>query len=153
MWYNLDIKKLSVLLLPTFLRKSSMIAWMNALVSPLSDVLFWFQKNRENNLYTMAHNGQVCYLKKVLNDRFDSYGRRIEITDGNRYQRQYIYTRGEEKPKRLGRLFLYDRANYGDTGVDFIVLVPLDLIFNSYEMKALIDLYRLGSKRYIIQKK
>ena len=87
----------------------------------------------------------------ALNDKFDVSLRRIKITDGNRFQRQYIYTRGEQKPKFLGTIYLYERADYGDTGVDFIVLVPRGLLYNEFEMKYLIDFYKLASKRYKIQ--
>lgn len=151
MWYNLDINKLTILLTPTFLRKERFLAWLRVLHFPLIEIVDKFNFNRNENLYNLAHNGQVCYLRGVLNDRFDPIQRRIKIADGNRYQRQYIYTRGEQKPKYLGKIYLYDRADYGDTGVDFIVLIPRGLIYNEYEMKALVDFYKLASKRYKIQ--
>ncbi len=151
MWYNLDINKLTILLTPTFLRKERFLAWLRVLHFPLIEIVDKFNFNRNENLYNLAHNGQVCYLRVVLNDRFDPIQRRIKIADGNRYQRQYIYTRGEQKPKYLGKIYLYDRADYGDTGVDFIVLIPRGLIYNEYEMKALVDFYKLASKRYKIQ--
>lgn len=151
MWYNIDIGKLAVLHLPTFWRTEEMIAWVQTLASPLVDVQDVFIKNRKQNIYIMEHNGQVCYLRAALNDKFDRSQRRIKIANGNRYKRQYIYTRAEDKSKYLGTMYLYERADYGDTGVDFIVLVPTGLPYNDYEMKALIDLYRLGSKRYKIQ--
>lgn len=151
MRYNLDINKLTILLTPTFLRKERFLAWLRVLHFPLIEIVDKFNFNRNENLYNLAHNGQVCYLRGVLNDRFDPIQRRIKIADGNRYQRQYIYTRGEQKPKYLGKIYLYDRADYGDTGVDFIVLIPRGLIYNEYEMKALVDFYKLASKRYKIQ--
>lgn len=152
MWNQIHINQLTELLTPTFLRKQKFLAWLRALHFPLIKIVDDFNFNRNQNLYNLAHNGQVCYLRKALNDRFDVGQRRIKITDGNRYQRQYIYTRGEQKPKFLGKIYLYDRADYGDTGVDFIVLIPNNLVFNEYEMKALVDFYKLASKRYKIQK-
>lgn len=151
MWFNLNINRLTELLTPTFLRKEKFLAWLRVLHFPLIEIVDKFNFNRNENLYNLAHNGQVCYLRGALNDRFDPSGRRIKIADGNRYQRQYIYTRGEQKPKYLGKIYLYDRADYGDTGVDFIVLIPRGLIYNEYEMKALVDFYKLASKRYKIQ--
>lgn len=152
MWNQIHINRLTELLTPTFLRKQKFLAWLRALHFPLIKIVDDFNFNRNQNLYNLAHNGQVCYLRKALNDRFDVGQRRIKIADGNRYQRQYIYTRGEQKPKFLGKIYLYDRADYGDTGVDFIVLIPNNLVFNEYEMKALVDFYKLASKRYKIQK-
>ncbi|MEJ8606286.1 hypothetical protein JSO56_05035 [Riemerella anatipestifer] len=150
MWYNLDINKLVTLLTPTFLRKERHLAWLRALHYPLRGLLDRFNFNRNENLYNLQHNGQVCYLRKVLNDRFDVSQRRIQIADGNRYKRQYIYTDGEQKPKYLGVMYLRDDADYADTGVDFIVLVPRGLTYNAYEMQAVIDFYKLASKRYKI---
>lgn len=151
MWYNLDINKLTVLLTPTFLRRERILAWLRILHFPLIKILDKFNFNRNENLYKMAHNGQVCYLRKALNDRFDISQRRIKITDSNRYKREYIYTEGEQKPRYLGTMYLRDDAEYSDTGVDFIVLIPKALNYNTYEMKALIDFYKLASKRYKIQ--
>ena len=151
MWYNLDINKLTVLLTPTFLRRERILAWLRVLHFPLIKILDKFNFNRNENLYNTAHNGQVCYLRKALNDRFDISQRRIKITDSNRYKREYIYTEGEQKPRYLGTMYLRDDAEYSDTGVDFIVLIPKALNYNTYEMKALIDFYKLASKRYKIQ--
>lgn len=151
MWYNLDINKLTTLLTPTFLRKEKFLAWLRVLHFPLIKVIDNFNLNRNENLYNLAHNGQVCYLRGALNDRFDPSQRRIRITDGNRYKREYIYTDGEQKPRFLGTIYLRDDADYGDTGVDFIVEIPQGLTYNQFEMKYFIDFYKLASKRYKIQ--
>ena len=135
MWYSIDINKLTTLLTPTFLRREKLSAWLRALHYPLIKVADDFNVNRNANLYNLAHNGQVCYLRAALNDRFDISRRRIKILEGNRYKRYYIYRQS------------YD---YADTGVDFIVLVPARLIYNEYEMTALVEFYKLAGKRYKI---
>lgn len=162
MWYELDTYKLSKLLTPTFLRSAKMLAWLRSITAPFDSgnqaIVYQFQQNRESNLYKLRHNGQVCYLRAALNDRFDPSERRIYIDDGNSYKRVYLYTRAEDKPKHLYTrgekkpMYLYERTDYSDTGVDFIVFVPSDLTYNDYEMKALIDFYKLASKRYKIVK-
>jgi hypothetical protein len=38
----------------------------------------------------------------------------------------------------------------GELMVDFIVWVPVGLSYDKNEMKALIDIYKLAGKRYII---
>lgn len=149
--YDIDIKKLSALLLPTFLRKARIAAWLHALVAPLASLHYSFVQKRNADLYNLAHNGQVCYLRAALNDAFDAELRRIRILDGNSYKRQYIYTRGEEQSRYLGVMYLHERADYGDTGADFIVEVP-EQTYRENEMKSLIDFYRLASKRYKIVK-
>lgn len=153
MWYNIDFNKLVGLLLPTSLRKRKMLFWLQVLVTPLKRIHYDFlQKRNEKNgdLYRLKHNGQVCYLRKALNDNFDPEKRRIQITDGNQFRRKYLYTKGEKKPVFLGKLFLRERSDYVDTGVDFLVLLPKNLTYNPHEMNALIDFYKLAGKRYKI---
>lgn len=163
MWFNINWERLALLLLPTFLRNEVMRAWASLLVLPMSEIHYQWRENRKDNIYRLAHNSQKCYLRAALNDRFDNQLRRIRIDDGNSFKRKYIYTDGElngtiinsqifVKPTYLGTMFLYDDSDYEDTGVDFIVKVPADIMYNTYEMKALIDFYKLASKRYKIVK-
>lgn len=127
-----------------------MIAWFELIVDGIDYIHYQWLQFRGDNLYKLAHNSQICYLRAALNDRFDASLRRIEISSGNAFTRQYIYTDAEQKPKWLGTMYLYDDADYEDTGVDFIVKVPSDLVFSIYEMTALVDYYKLASKRYKI---
>ncbi|CVK17161.1 hypothetical protein Ga0061079_11729, partial [Apibacter mensalis] len=148
MWYKVDIKKLVIWLIPMELRKPYRIAYLFSLTKPISDILYIWQQMRSDNIYKLEHNGQVCYLRKALNDRFDPQKRRIIIVGAQRYKEQYIYTKGEKKPKYLGTMYLRRSTDFGDNGVDFLVLVPAELLDeNNYEMKALIDYYKLASKR------
>jgi len=153
MWYRIDFKKLSVLLLPTFLRKNLITAYIGALVTPISTVYQSWYTNREDNLDKLAHNGQVCYLRKVLNDHADSSQRRIFIDDGNRFKRTYLYTMAENQPHYLGSLFLQPSTSFADTGTDFKVMIPSDLntLTDHYRLVAMIEFYKLASKRYTIE--
>ncbi len=153
MWYKVNYNKLLVLLTPTFLRKDVFIQFVQKVVSPITSIYDDWFRMRNENLYKLAHNGQVCYLRKALNDKFDPVLRRIQIGNGNKFKRQYIYTRAEQKPKFLGTMYLYSRTDYADTGVDFIIYVPTELVnVQFYEIDALIQFYREGVKRYKIVK-
>ncbi|CAA0260776.1 hypothetical protein R8G64_13105 [Tenacibaculum maritimum] len=160
--FNVNFNRLIGLLTPVILRKPKMISWLQVLVSPIASLHYKFQQKRELDLYKLAHNGQVCYLRKVLNDAFDPSKRRIEITDGSRFTPQYIYTEAEEKPTYLGEMYLRDESVYEDTGVDFIVLLPFEIWeehktkirvgeYRFYDIERIIDFYRLASKRYKIE--
>lgn len=152
MWYKIDFYKLGILLLPTFLRQPALIAFLQALLVPIDSLYYNWVLFRSDNLYKIQHNGQICYLQKVLNDQLDCSLRRIYIGDGNRYKRQYLYTYGENKPYYLGKMFLYQNLDYADTGVDFIVFVPKTLLETApYELKYLVDFYKIGGKRYKIE--
>lgn len=163
MYYNIDFDKLVGLLLPTSLRKRKMFSWLGVLLTPLKRIHYDFlQKRNEKNgdLYRLQHNGQVCYLRKVLNDNFDPEKRRIKIIDGNQFKRKYIYTEGEQKPVFLGKIFLRERSDYADTGVDFLVELPKEVWLyhrtqqngteHFYTIEAFIDFYKLAGKRYKI---
>lgn len=148
--YNLNIDKLLVLLTPTFLRKPKLIAWLRTLATPLHKLLYNIQRASQADLYNLAHNSQVCYLRKALNDEFDDEQRRIRIEDGKQKQRLYIYPRSANKPLYLGKVFLYQRGDYIDGGVDFIVVLPKDLTYDKYKLEALVNFYKLAGKRWQI---
>ncbi|WP_315153919.1 hypothetical protein [Capnocytophaga leadbetteri] len=148
--YNLNIDKLLVLLTPTFLRKPKLVGWLRTLATPLHKLLYDFHNAHISDLYNLAHNSQVCYLRKALNDEFDDEQRRIRIEDGKQKQRLYIYPRSANKPLYLGKLFLYQRGDYIDGGVDFIVVLPKDLTYDKYKLEALVNLYKLAGKRWQI---
>jgi hypothetical protein len=160
-FYKIDYAKLVVMLLPTWLRKERFIAFVSSMVAPLNSLSYRFTKKRNQDHYKLTHNGQVCYLRKVLNDAFDPTLRRIQIVDGNRYNSMYIYTEAELKPKFLKTIHLRDESVYQNTGVDFLVLLPKQVyeiqktqIHNSvrfYDVESVVDYYKLASKRYKIQ--
>lgn len=152
MWFNVNFPKLLLLLTPTFLRKASFLAFAGSIVTAVGSIYNnWFVM-RSGNLYKLEHNGQIVFLRKLLNDQLDQNDRRIYIGDGNAFVRKYIYSNVEQKPKFLGTMYLYSKDDYADTGVDFIVYVPRDIVYvQYYELRALIDYYKEGVKRYKIQ--
>jgi hypothetical protein len=152
MWYNIDFNKLAVLMLPSFLRKPILTAYLQSLLVPISQLHYdWLQK-RQDDWYVINHTGQVRLLRNVLNDHLDVGSRRIYITDGNAFPRKYIYTRAENKPVFLGKLFIYQNSEYLNTGVDFIVFVPQEVIDTKInELHSLIKKYKLASMRYQIR--
>lgn len=152
MWYDIDYKKLAVLLLPTFLRKPVLTAYLQALLVPVSQLHYTWLQKRLDDWYVLNHTGKVYSLRNVLNDKLDVASRRIYITDGNAFPRKYIYTRAEKKPVFLGKLFIYQNSEYLNTGVDFIVFVPQEVIDTKInELHSLIRKSKLASKRYQIR--
>lgn len=151
MWFSIDYKRIVIQFLPIELRRSSIVALGYVLLAGTVSLYDQWRPYRESNLYKLGHNGQVCRLRKVLNDYFDVSERRIRIVDGAQYNRSYIYTNAEAQPRYLGRMYLRPSTDFADSGVDFIVLVPVGLDFNMDDMKAMIDYYRLASKRYDIR--
>lgn len=152
MWYKINFNRLVVQLMPTFLRQPRMIAFISLFSAELTKLHnAWLIKKSQDETW-LQHNSQVCKLRKILNDEFDDIERRIKITDGQLYDRQYVYTLGEKKPKYLGKIFIRQNTDYADTGIDFFVVVPVEINIeqNKYKLEALINRYRLASKRYKI---
>lgn len=152
MWYNVNWSKLMHLLLPTFLRQSRMIAFLNLFAQQMTLIFNKWLLGKIQHEIWLAHNAQVCYLQKILNDEFPNPDRMIRITDGQLYQRMYIYTKNEKKPKWLGVMHIRQAIDYADVGYDFFVVVPktLQLEEIKHKMNALIQRYKLASKRYTI---
>ena len=140
------------MLLPTFLRKPIFVGYTQALLQPIASVHYAWLLKRTEDWYILQHTGQICKLRQVLNDKLDNSLRRIEIKPGNAFVRKYIYTKGENNPRYLGKFFINSQKDYENTGVDFVVLVPASIEQSEkYLLEYLLDFYKLASKRYKIE--
>lgn len=153
--YDVDYKKLALLLLPTFLRNSVLSAFLHAAVAPLSELHTRFLKFIEEKNVRLFHNGQVCYLRAILNDKFDNEQRRIYIDNAIPTEGTILYVREKYMsvliPLHSGTALKLSRRGYGGIdGLDFTVVIPVALynIISESELKALVNIYKLASKRY-----
>jgi hypothetical protein len=151
--FSIDFSKVILWLLPHFLRRPRLFSYLSALSQPVCKLYDEFHLFRDDNLYRLSHTGQVFSLENVLNDKFDAAERRIYITDGTTRRRTYLFTRIEVQPEYIGKINLHNRGDYADTGVDFIVWIPLSVYVSNEdtsEAKALVNFYKLAGKRYKI---
>ena len=165
--YEIDfgVNGLGRLETPVRLRTSPRLEWLAALLSGAKVTYEEFMANRADNLYVLAHNGQVCYLEAVLNDVFDTVDRGIYITDGPYMDPHYIYIDAELKwryiwldselgpgPDDAHAIPLYTDEETYLQGIQFIVNVPAAVaalpIYDEHRLRALVDKYRLASKGY-----
>lgn len=152
MWYDVDFDKLGKERVAAFLRKPLLLAFLKSIVMQLVNLHYQWKQKRLLDWYKIEHTGQVCKMRKVLNDAVDPVERRIYIGDGNAFPRKYIYTGAEKKPVFLGKMFIYRNSEYLNTGADFIVFAPQALINTRInEQNALITFFKLASKRYQIR--
>lgn len=155
--FSIEFTRLSRLLTPVPLRKATLLAWLQVLVSAVAKLHQQFKRNRSNNLYMLAITPQVCYLEKMLNDRFDFGDRRIYISDPIGQDVWYAYQDAELKPEHMYQeseeqpVYTYSDNEAGVITTDFVVHVPASLNFNENEMKALLDMYKMAGKRYKIE--
>lgn len=157
--YDINYTKFVAERIPHEISPSPTPEWMMAMVSPMVLIYNLLKTFRDRVLYRLAITPQVCYLEKMLNDYYDTSSRRIYIEDGSEYSKLYVFlkaelkpdfvfTKAEDKPKK----FLYRRGEVKDGGIDFVVYVPSDIVFDNSEIRSRIDAYRLASKNnYSIQ--
>lgn len=158
--FNIDYKRQVLLLLPTFLRKEVLVAFLRAMTAPVVTDYNSFLTNRNNNLYRARMNGQVCYLRRVLNDAFPEANGAIRIEDGV-IAGKWLYAHDESSPEQLfitdeGTVF-HDESAMTEGVHDFMVIVPLHLKDkegedggNYRKLRALLNYYKLPSKSYTI---
>jgi hypothetical protein len=151
MWYKIDFDRLILLLLPTFLRKPVLFAYVKALMSPIASLHYKWEQMRSENLKTLSYNSQRCYLRGALNDRYDPDLRRITIDGTLNIEQDYIYTQAENLDVYLGVMYLEAEFNYTNSKVDYLVNVPRELMNTKLnEIVATIEFYNLAGKQYQI---
>lgn len=158
--YDINIKRLALLTLPTWLRKPLVGALIYAGVLPVARLLQELRTYRADTTYRLTHNGQVCKLRGVLNDEFDPARRRIRIEDSEsaaEVEASTLWMREVGRwamiPRRGSGAAIVHREGYsGTSGYDFWVTVPTDLRSDQTKtrLRAVINMYKLASKRYTI---
>jgi hypothetical protein len=96
--YYIDFDKLVNWLVPAYIRKQIITNWLIVLVGPVVTVYQNFIRFRNQKLYDLSITPQVCFLQKLLNDRYDFTLRRIIIVDGIDKPPTYIFLDAELKP-------------------------------------------------------
>lgn len=156
--YDINLKRLALLLLPTFLRRPLMASLTYAAVTPLNCIHTRFLQFRTDTAYRLNHNGQVCHLRAVLNDAFDPELRRITVTDTAQGTGVLLVFRRDEArailvPRRNSeRVLPVNRRGFGGAGgYDFVVNIPLALRgTDDARLTAVANTYKLASKRFAI---
>lgn len=155
--YDINFSKLVKWRVPAPIRKVFLLTWLGVLVTPIAKLHQLFLMFRKAKLYQLKITPQVCYLEMMLNDAFDFTLRRIRIVDAIWFPATYIFQEAELKSVPLFTdaenmpVIIYTDSESGNFKDDFIVLVPVGLIFNEEEMKGKINSYKLAGTKYTIQ--
>lgn len=152
--FNEDLKKLALWLTPVWLRKPNFLILILAFTWPLRQLYNDFLKFVAAKLYRLSHNGQVCYLQAVLNDAFDVVLKRIWIGNFEGITRIFFWPEVDERDVDFSvDVFFWANADYADSGIDFTIHVPTDIVTTAPQMaylRALTDEYKLAGKNYNI---
>jgi hypothetical protein len=156
--FEINYKKLVLLLLPTFLRRELLVSFLHAMTAPVVSLYDLFINNRKNNLYRLRMNGQVCYLRRLLNDAFPEAHGAIQIESSKTIgQWQYAWDKEYDPYMRYllitneGTVFL-DKSAILQSVNGFVVSVPRALhnINNDAKLRSLLNAYKLLGKSYTI---
>lgn len=161
--FEIDYKRLVLLLLPTFLRQPRIFAFFWAMAYAVSELHGQFCKQRNKNIRRIQNNGQVCHLQRLLNDEFDSGERRISVsgedTDGDWLfawdeeisSQLLVYGEpGSSKEKPIVPIVCNEISINSDTPF-FTVSVPSSVTVEIDKLRNLLNEYKLLSKQYIIK--
>lgn len=157
--YKVDFRRLSVWNIFTSIRLRRVVALLAAGVSMIEFVYEQFRQFKQYSEYRLRITPQVCYLEKLLRDRYDKEQRRIYIKRAQYFEEVYLYQEAENRPlflpkygEEMDDLVLYTDSETVSVGVDFIVMVPVDVVFNENEMNALLDSHKLPGMEHKIQR-
>jgi hypothetical protein len=158
MKYEVNYKVLALLLLPTFLRQSRIVAFLRAVISAVEYCYNRFLGNRKDNLYRLKMNGQVCYLRALLNNAFPEAGGLIRIEEGE-IVGDWLWLWDEDYDPYLhytditdSGVWLWDETAILESISGFLVYVPHRVfdVNNDAKIRALLNAYKLLSKSYTI---
>jgi hypothetical protein len=156
--YLLQQRPLIKSLLPSILRRPNMLAWLQALLSPLLSLYAQFLQHVATSATELSYNGQTMMLEKALNDRFDAGLRRIKIINADtQIEPVYFNYVSEQQPLQTGYfvaengpgLYLSHWIDY-ISQVGFTVQVPRSLAPQEAALQARIKQLKLSLIRHSI---
>lgn len=162
---RIDYRKLVILLLPTFLRRPVLMAWLRAMVYPLQQLHDRHQAARTQRLYELHHTSQICFIKDALNNEFGitDYADGFEIEDINAKGNWiWVYDENVERfDDEQHMLFdeptwIHDTSSILPPTSAFTVLVPKHIEIdetNDARIRSVVNKYRLASRTFEIKKK
>lgn len=148
--YNVDFKKLALLLLPTVLRRPILFAVLKSACKAFDSQqagLFNFQNQCD---VRMKHTPQVCYLKAILKQTFN---KNFDIYDTEQDSGVWLITYKEVElyvniiPVVEEYTIVYTENAINDVTEDFFVVHPFSEQSQQYkQMERIVNTYRLVGK-------
>lgn len=149
--FEIDFKRLVALLLPMSLRRPLIFGVLRAGVSGVERVYKDFMAARKEHNFRLTHNGQVCYLRGALNYYFGPGFKIGSIKQEGEWL--YAVTEAGENitlavtEEGKGVPVLYSEQMLNAAQNDFVVFVPGIYWVRLEEIKAMVDRYKLVTKR------
>lgn len=159
--YNISFPRIALLLLPSIIRKKTLIAFLAAMMRPLEDLNEDFTEYRDS-IDTQV-NCQICRMRGMLNDRFDYYRRRITVRTTPMNKDIYLLWKdqcgkpniicNERYPDMYQPSLLSSDGQLGCDNSDFEIIFPAGYRLSKNEtnhLTALVNNHKLASKNFSI---
>jgi hypothetical protein len=155
--FNIDFRHIAYNLTPFFKRRPAFIAWIYSLVRPLKESNNSFVSFANNIEYNLTFTSETNVLERFLNDQFDPVSRGIFITNINEVDFQFFFNKSEGK----ARTFIFNKSEgeppfyvYNKSellqSVNFIINVPVSVVFDSAIMRERVQFYNQAGKNFTI---
>ena len=102
--------------------------------------------------YDLSITPQVCFLEKILNDKYDDKERRIRIQDIGTVKGYFFFRQTDPKKQKFyfgKEAYFVKDTRYSNADAGFVVVLPEQMKATN-EMQALINRYKLASVEYWI---
>lgn len=155
---SLDTDMLGKQMLPPFLRKDKMLAWVRVLLAEVGVLNTLLLNYRTATRDAISYNGQTMVLEAALNARYEDAAGGIYIQNdaginsyvfyGSENQGSWGYTYFGSEPEEPTYTY------FGSESVqdyDFIVMVPAATTYNESEMRGYVNNYRIAGKTFSIE--
>ena len=153
--FNISYNRLATMLMPTFMRGNFILSLIRAMIAPIMLLHEKFMYRRSDMLYSLGITGQVCSLRRMLNETFPEAGGLIRIEGSEQIAHSL---RVPDKDVESGSTYLkvsddislqlWD-ADMVYAGVNkFFVYLPTSIYTqdNISRARALLNQYKLTSK-------
>jgi len=154
--YNDNISNNLKLILAPLKRKLSILAFLAPPLKPLINLWQSFQSYSNAVSEKININYQVISLEYGLNKKFNSGNPGIYISDAYSLDQKFVWRKIENRKVYIYRKadnkasnYFYTRADYLSDN-EFIINVPVTLIFNNNEMIAYVNQYKVAGFRFKI---
>ncbi|WP_299460795.1 hypothetical protein [uncultured Microscilla sp.] len=164
-YYHIDFDRLVDMLLPGFLRKPKMTAFLKACVVPVKTLYQRFQAFSQQQKYEAGITAQAGLIEKALNDAFDPTLRRFQIvhellndgpvifldSDDQSSQNPIMYLDADAQSDSGIVLHLDSESSELPAGIDFRVKAPLGTETQQEAIRSMVSKYKFASKTFDVQ--
>lgn len=149
--FEIDFKRLAVLMLPMSLRRPLIFGLLRAGMVGVEKVFKDFKAARKGHNFRLTHNGQVCYLRGMLHYYFGTGFKISRIKQEGKWLYAVTETGSkiplavsEEQP---GVPVLCSEQVLNASQNDFVVFIPARYWTRRDEIEAMVNQYKLITKR------